>query len=113
MSEVIPKLKLTPKFKKLWSLIELLNLSYLSLSRPLSTLSGGERLRVKLLSQLSTNIENSLLIFDNISSGLSSAEIEKLFDFLDSLKFQNNTVLIIDQNPVVIGRAQGCYYFQD
>jgi excinuclease ABC subunit A len=111
MSEIVPKLKLTPKFQKLWSLVELLNLGYLSLSRPISTLSGGERLRIKLLSQLTTNIENSLLIFDNISSGLSSAEISKLFDFLDSLKFQNNTILIIDQNPVVINKSKNRFYF--
>ncbi len=111
MSEVIPHLKLTPKFQKLWSLMELLNLGYLSLARPVSTLSGGERLRVKLLSQLTGNIENALLLFDNISSGLSTAEVVKLFDFIDSLKFQNNTVLIVDQNPAVIKRAKNRFYF--
>ncbi len=105
MMDIIPKLKLTPKFKKLWSLVELLNLSYLSLDRPLSTLSGGERMRIKLLSQLSTKIENSFLFFDNISSGLSTPEIEKIFDFIDSLKHQGNTIFIVDQNPVLLKRA--------
>lgn len=111
MSEIVPKLKLTPKFKKIWSMVELLNLGYLSMDRPLSTLSGGERLRVKLLSQLSKSIENSILIFDNISSGLSSSEVEKIYDFIDSLKHDANTLLIIDQNPVVLERAKNTFKF--
>lgn len=105
MTEIMPKLKLTPKFKKIWSLVELLNLSYLSLDRPLSSLSGGERMRIKLLSQLASKIENSFLFFDNISSGLSTLEIEKIFDFIDSLKHQGNTIFIVDQNPVLLKRA--------
>ncbi len=111
MSEVVPRLNLTPKFKKIWSMVELLNLSYLSMDRPLSTLSGGERLRVKLLAQLSKKLENSILIFDNISSGLSSTEVEKIYDFIDSLKHEGNTVLIIDQNPRVLLRAENTHFF--
>lgn len=106
MTAVIPRLKLTPKFKKLWSLVELLNLTYLSLDRPLTTLSGGERMRIKLLSQLTSPIENSFLFFDNISSGLSYAEVEKIFDFISSLKHQQNTIVVVDQNPEVIERAE-------
>lgn len=106
MTEIIPKLKLTPKFQKLWSLVELLNLTYLSLDRPLSTLSGGERMRIKLLSQLTSTIENSFLFFDNISSGLSYKEVEKIFDFVDSLKHQKNTIVVVDQNPMLIKRAK-------
>lgn len=102
MSEVIPRLSLTPKFQKLWKLVEHLNLSYLSLGRTLSSLSGGERLRIKLLSQLAKKVENSFLFFDNISSGLSERELEKLFEFINSLKSDNNTLLILDQNPQVI-----------
>jgi len=105
MTEVIPRLPLTPKFKKLWSLVELLNLSYLSLGRPLSSLSGGERLRVKLVSQLASKLEDSILIFDNISSGLSKPEVEKLFDFVDSLTHSGNTIIVADQNPSVISMA--------
>ncbi len=111
MSEVIPRLSLTPKFKKLWEMVLLLKLDYLSLDRPLSSLSGGERLRVKLLAQLSKKLENSLLVFDNISSGLSSGEVEKIFSFLDSLKHDGNTLLIVDQNPVVLAMAPNLIEF--
>ncbi|MCF8058209.1 MAG: hypothetical protein K9K67_02865 [Bacteriovoracaceae bacterium] len=105
MIDIIPRLSLTPKFQKIWSLVELLNLSYLSLDRSLSSLSGGERMRIKLLSQLSAKIENSFLFFDNISSGLSTKELEKIYDFIDSLKNLGNTVFIVDQNPALIERT--------
>jgi len=105
MTEIIPRLSLTPKFKKIWSLVELLNLTYLSLDRSLSSLSGGERMRIKLLSQLSGKIENSFLFFDNISSGLSTKEVEKIYDFIDSLKNLGNTIFIVDQNPALIKRT--------
>lgn len=111
MTEVIPRLSLTPKFQKLWQLVNHLNLNYLSLGRPLSTLSGGERLRIKLLSQLSKKIENSFLFFDNISSGLSQTELERLFGFIDSLKNDQNTLLILDQNPQVIENSDNSIEF--
>ncbi len=106
MQEVIRHLKLTPKYKKIWDLVKILKLEYLSLNRSLASLSGGERLRIKLLSQLSKKLENSLLIFENISSGLSEREVVKLFDFIDSLKFKGNTLIVIDQNPIIINRSE-------
>lgn len=112
MSQVIPRLTLTPKFQKLWKLVEHLNLSYLSLDRSLSSLSGGERLRIKLLSQLAKKISNSFLFFDNISSGLSQRELEKLYEFINSLKSDGNTLLILDQNPQVIENSDFSIEFQ-
>ncbi len=106
MQEVVPHLKLTPKYKKIWDLVKVLKLDYLSLNRSLSSLSGGERLRIKLLSQLSSKLENSLLVFENISSGLSEKEVAKLFDFIDSLKFKGNTLIVVDQNPVIINKSE-------
>lgn len=106
MIEVVPHLKLTPKYKKIWDLVKILKLDYLSLNRSLSSLSGGERLRIKLLSQLSSKLENSLLIFENISSGLSEIEVGKLFDFIDSLKYKGNTLVVIDQNPIIINKSE-------
>lgn len=112
MSEVIPRLTLTPKFQKLWKLIEYLNLSYLNLGRSLSSLSGGERLRIKLISQLTKKVENSFLFFDNISSGLSNRELKKLYEFINSLKADNNTLLILDQNPQVIENSDHSIMFE-
>ncbi|OUR93076.1 hypothetical protein A9Q84_21470 [Halobacteriovorax marinus] len=105
MSEVIPNLStssygrgLTPKGKRIWEYLKLLNLDYLSLDRSLSSLSGGEKQRLKLLSELQKNIENSLIIFEDLSFGLSHREIYKIGEFLDSLIKKGNTIVLVDEN---------------
>jgi excinuclease ABC subunit A len=92
------KIKLTPKFRKLYERLQLLNLSHLNPDRKINTLSGGERLRIKLLSSLQKKIENSLLIFENISFGLSKNELVGLGQMIEGLILAGNTILIIDQN---------------
>lgn len=92
------KIKLTPKYRKLYERLELLNLSHLNPDRKINTLSGGERLRIKLLSSLQKKLENSLLIFENISFGLSKKELLGLSSMIETLMASNNTILIIDQN---------------
>lgn len=92
------KIKLTPKYRKLYERLQLLNLSHLNPDRKINTLSGGERLRIKLLSSLQKKIENSLLIFENISFGLSKNELVGLSEMIESLVSAGNTILIIDQN---------------
>lgn len=105
MGEVIPNLAtssygrgLTPKGKRIWEYLKLLNLDYLSLDRSLTSLSGGEKQRLKLLSELQKDIENSLIIFEDLSFGLSHREIYKIGSFLDSLISKGNTVVLIDEN---------------
>ncbi len=92
------KINLTPKYRKLQERLKLLNLSHLNPDRKINSLSGGERLRIKLLSSLQKKIENSLLIFENISFGLSKSELVGLSEMIEGLVVTNNTVLIIDQN---------------
>ncbi|TNE98422.1 MAG: hypothetical protein EP326_09875 [Deltaproteobacteria bacterium] len=93
------KINLTPKFRKLQERLTLLNLSHLNPDRKINSLSGGERLRIKLLSSLQKKVENSLLIFENISFGLSKSELVGLSEMIESLIQSENTVLVIDQNP--------------
>jgi len=99
MKEVMPHIPLTPKMKRLWEYIKLLKLDYLSLGRSLTSLSGGEKQRLKLLAELQKSLENSLLIFENLSFGLSENEIVGLAEFLHKLLASNNTIVVIDQNP--------------
>lgn len=101
LSEVMPGLKLTPKYKRVWEYIKLLNLDYLSLDRTFSSLSGGERLRVKLLSELLKNIHHSLLIFENLSFGLGEREIVDLMRLLERLVRDENTILLVDESPIL------------
>lgn len=98
LSQVLERITLTPKFRRIWEYLKILNLDYLSLDRSLNSLSGGEKQRVYLLSKLIKNIENSLLIFENISFGLSEKELKLLGGFLQDLLPFNNTIIVIDSS---------------
>ena len=98
MRNIIKRLKLTPKYYRIWEYIKILNLDYLSLSRPLNSLSGGERQRINFLTYLSNNIQNSLLIFENLSFGLSDPDLAKLMVLLRHLCDRANSLVIIDNH---------------
>jgi excinuclease ABC subunit A len=96
LNQVLERIELTPKFRRVWEYLKILNLDYLSLDRALNSLSGGERQRIFLLSKLLKNIQNSLLIFENISFGLSERELKLLGDFLLDLIHLKNTIVVLD-----------------
>lgn len=96
LSQVLERIQLTPKFRRVWEYLKILNLDYLSLDRALNSLSGGEKQRIFLLSKLLKNIHHSLLIFENISFGLSEKELKLLGMFLEDLVQLKNTIVIID-----------------
>lgn len=98
LNQVLDRIILTPKFRRVWEYLKILNLDYLSLDRALNSLSGGEKQRVFLLSKLLKNIQNSLLVFENISFGLSEKELKLLGMFLEDLIQLKNTVVIIDSS---------------
>jgi excinuclease ABC subunit A len=98
LSQVLERIELTPKFRRVWEYLKILNLDYLSLDRPLNSLSGGEKQRIFLLSKLLKNIQNSLLVFENISFGLSEKELKNLGIFLGDLIQLKNTIVIIDSS---------------
>ncbi len=98
LSQVLERIELTPKFRRVWEYLKILNLDYLSLDRPLNSLSGGEKQRIFLLSKLLKNIQNSLLVFENISFGLSEKELKNLGSFLGELIQFKNTVVVIDSS---------------
>ena len=100
MKKVIGRLKLTPKYHRIWQYVQLLNLDYLSLSRTLNSLSGGERQRINLLSYLTQNIQNSLLIFENLSFGLSEKELDQLTLLLRQICEHSNSIIIVDDHDL-------------
>jgi excinuclease ABC subunit A len=85
--------------------MKILNLDYLSLDRPLNTLSGGEKQRLYLLSRLLKDVEDTFIVFENLSFGLSPREILRLGQFLQSLVQKNNTIVIIDADPLFASLA--------
>lgn len=83
-----------------------LGLGHLTLGHPLSELSGGEAQRLKLIPLLQeAKGGNSLLIFDEPSTGLHLHDVENLITLLRSLRDRGHTVLCIEHNLAIIGCA--------
>ncbi len=80
-------------------------LGYLNLGRRLLSLSGGEYQRLRLASVLAENLRGVLYILDEPSQGLSDSEIDKLWETIQKLKQQGNTIIIVDHDESVISRA--------
>jgi excinuclease ABC subunit A len=98
LSEVLNHIRLTPKGKRIFEYFKILKLDYLSLDRTLVSLSGGERQRLQLLSLLDKKTQGALIIFENLTSGLSHHEYAPLAELLHQLSGTGNTVVVIDQN---------------
>lgn len=82
-----------------------MGLGYLSLSRKMNTLSGGEAQRVKIGRHLGGSLNNMLYIFDEPSAGLHPEEVDMLIDMLKKIKNQHNTVIVIEHDLAVINIA--------
>ncbi len=82
-----------------------MGLGYLSLSRKMATLSGGEAQRVKIARHLGSSLNNITYIFDEPSAGLHPSEVELLIQMLRRIKEQHNTVIVIEHNLAVIQMA--------
>nr|WP_300003545.1 ATP-binding cassette domain-containing protein [Tissierella sp.] len=93
--QIIPRIK---------QLIDM-GLAYLSLSRSMLTLSGGEAQRVKIARHLGSSLNNMTYIFDEPSAGLHREEVVLLIKMLQNIKTQYNTVIIIEHDLSVIREA--------
>src|SRR5699024_6641812 len=82
-----------------------MGLGYLSLSRKMGTLSGGEAQRVKIARHLGSSLNNITYIFDEPSAGLHPEEVDRLIQMLKTLKSQHNTVVVIEHDLSVIKTA--------
>lgn len=100
IQEVFKHIRVPGKAQRVLEYLQILNLGYLTLDRSLPSLSGGERLRVKFLNSLQSELKNSILFFSNISYGLSNIELEKVKGLLVSLSKANNTIILVDSHPI-------------
>ncbi len=80
-------------------------LSYLSIGRLSSTLSGGETQRINLTRTLGSNLTSSLYILDEPSIGLHPRDTGRLVDVLKSLRDLGNTVLVVEHEEDIIKNA--------
>lgn len=78
-------------------------LSYIKLGQPATTLSGGEAQRVKLSSELAKrSTGKTIYILDEPTTGLHSADVEKLIAILKRLSVGGNTIVVIEHNLDII-----------
>ena len=82
-----------------------MGLGYLSLSRKMGTLSGGEAQRVKIARHLGSSLNNLTYIFDEPSAGLHPEEVDMFIQMMKSIKEQHNTVIVIEHDLSVIKEA--------
>ena len=73
-------------------------LDYLSLNRPLRTLSGGEAQRIRLATQIGTQLVGVTYILDEPSIGLHQRDNVKLIEALKNLRDIGNTVLVVEHD---------------
>lgn len=83
--------------KRLGFLLEV-GLEYLNLNRPLRTLSGGEAQRIRLATQIGTQLVGVLYILDEPSIGLHQRDNERLIGSLKELRDLGNTVLVVEHD---------------
>lgn len=79
-------------------IIEEVGLSHLSLSRNVTTLSGGELQRLFLVSYLITNLQSLIFIFDEPTIGLHEIEKHNLMKSIYKLVKNKNTVIIVEHD---------------
>ena len=80
-------------------------LDYLCLNRSSKTLSGGEAQRIRLATQIGSQLVGVLYILDEPSIGLHQRDNERLIKSLESLRDIGNSVLVVEHDKDMIVRA--------
>jgi excinuclease ABC subunit A len=80
-------------------------LSYLSLNRLSSSLSGGESQRINLVTSLGSSLVGSLYILDEPSIGLHARDTALLIKVLKELRDSGNTVIVVEHDEEIIRAA--------
>ncbi|MEK7108248.1 MAG: excinuclease ABC subunit UvrA, partial [Patescibacteria group bacterium] len=80
-------------------------LSYLTLDRSAVTLSGGESQRVRLATQLGTDLTGVIYILDEPSIGLHACDNDKLIRTMKALRDAGNTVIVVEHDAAMMRAA--------
>ncbi|SHN67585.1 excinuclease ABC subunit UvrA [Desulfovibrio litoralis] len=87
------------------SFMSSVGLEYLTLSRSMATLSGGEAQRIRLASQLGSGLVGVTYVLDEPSIGLHPKDNLRLLNTLRSLQQRGNTVLVVEHDEATIREA--------
>ncbi|MHC4600852.1 MAG: excinuclease ABC subunit UvrA, partial [Planctomycetota bacterium] len=85
--------------------LEAVGLNYLTLDRTGPTLAGGEAQRIRLASQLGTELTGVLYILDEPSVGLHSRDTARLVKTLKRLRDAGNSVVVVEHDPATVESA--------
>ena len=80
-------------------------LDYLALNRQSATLSGGENQRIRLATQIGSQLVNVLYILDEPSIGLHQRDNERLINSLKELRDMGNTVIVVEHDEDMMRAA--------
>ena len=98
-SEIIKEIRVRLQFMKD------VGLHYMSLSRPSGSLSGGESQRIRLATQIGSDLVNVLYILDEPSIGLHQRDNIRLINSLRKLKDMGNTVIVVEHDEQMMRSA--------
>ncbi len=98
-AEIVKELK-----KRVSTLLDV-GLDYLSLNRPSASLSGGESQRIRLTTQIGSQLVNVLYILDEPSIGLHQRDNVKLINSLKKLRDIGNTVIVVEHDEDMMRAA--------
>ena len=85
--------------------LEHVGLSYLTLSRSAGTLSGGEAQRIRLATQIGSNLMGVLYVLDEPSIGLHQRDNARLIETLKKLRDLGNTLIVVEHDEETIRAA--------
>jgi len=85
--------------------LDKVGLNYLTLSRSAGTLSGGEAQRIRLATQIGSNLMGVLYILDEPSIGLHQSDNQRLIDTLHRLRDIGNTLIVVEHDEDTIRKA--------
>ena len=98
-AEIVKELR-----KRVSTLLDV-GLDYLSLNRPSASLSGGESQRIRLTTQIGSQLVNVLYILDEPSIGLHQRDNVKLINSLKKLRDLGNTVIVVEHDEDMMRAA--------
>ena len=85
--------------------LETVGLGYVTLDRPLRSLSSGEAQRVGLTSALGSSLVNMLYVLDEPSVGLHPRDVDRLVTSIEALRDRGNTVVVVEHEEGLLRAA--------
>ncbi|MCY2966895.1 MAG: excinuclease ABC subunit A, partial [Planctomycetota bacterium] len=98
--------RVIPEIARRLEFLKQVGLDYLTLDRPLDTLSGGELQRARLAGALGSGLVGVLYVLDEPTMGLHPRDTERLLRALFALRDQGNTLLVVEHDVAVMSRAE-------